>query len=454
VLRNIFVLGIVGVGLAYAVRAPFYSLLLYLWIAYFRPDQWVWSDFISSLSLSFFVGAWTILMTLFSKEKFPFNGRVALIALFVLQALVSTLFAANRETAWSSWVDFLKWNLMAYVIVVTVTDAARFRAVLLVIGVSLGFEAAKQGWVTLVLHPGATNINELPMLGDNNGVAVGMLMLVPILTLLASTATSTWERWLHRFLAVGVLYRALTTYSRGGFLACLALAILYALRSTKRVRAMAGIVVAAAIIVPTLPDAFWDRMNTINAPASQGLEGDPGEGRFHFWSVAVKMANDYPLFGVGFNAFNDNYDAYDDTHGLYGPGRSVHSAWFGVLAELGYPGLILFVLQILLAFGACRRARRASRGGKQFASLGQFAFALEAGLVVFMVGGTFLPFQYVEMVWHWFALTIALDALARTALASAAVPVSADAARSSASALAGWQPAVTRAPAAARTTLS
>jgi probable O-glycosylation ligase (exosortase A-associated) len=292
------------------------------------------------------------------------------------------------------------------------------------------------------------------MLGDNNGVAVGMLMLVPILTLLASTATSTWERWLHRFLAVGVLYRALTTYSRGGFLACLALAIMYALRSTRRVAAVAGIVVAGVIIVPTLPNAFWDRMNTINTPAGQNLEGDPGEGRLHFWAVAVKMANDNPLFGVGFNAFNENYDTYDDSLGLYGQGRSVHSAWFGVLAELGYPGLILFLLQILLALGACRRARRASKSGKQFASLGQFAFALEAGLVVFFVGGSFLPFQYVEMLWHWFALTIALDGLSCTALASAAVPVSADTPRSSASPVAGWRPAVTRTQSAARTTLS
>jgi O-antigen ligase len=170
-------------------------------------------------------------------------------------------------------------------------------------------------------------------------------------------------------------------------------------------------------------------MNTIRTPdeilaESEATEAPIGAdeassiGRLHFWHVALLMANARPLLGVGLNAFNVAYDQYDDQPGTFGGSRSVHSAWFGVLAELGYPGLLLFVAQIALAFGACRRARRASKLGDQYADLSRFAFALEAALIAFIIGGSFLPFQYTEMLWHFFGLTIALDLIARTALAS------------------------------------
>src|SRR5262249_44502939 len=286
-----------------------------------------------------------------------------------------------------------------------------------------GIEAAKQGWANLILNPGGSNMNEHPMLGDNNCVAVGMLMLVPTLTALATTATRKWERWIGRFMAIGVMNRAITTYSRGGFLAFIGLGLMYVLRSTKRVPAIIGISVAAALILPVLPNEFWDRMNTIKPPDQIEEQDESARGRLHFWNVAITMANDRALVGVGCNSYNAVYDRYDDSGGWYGHNRSVHSTWFGILAELGYPGFILFIAQLGLAFKACRRARRAAKVGPQYAALGQFAFALEGGLVAFMIGGTFLPFQYTEMYWHWIGLSIALDGLAREALATAAVRV-------------------------------
>jgi hypothetical protein len=47
--------------------------------------------------------------------------------------------------------------------------------------------------------------------------------------------------------------------------------------------------------------------------------------------------------------------------------------------------------------------------------IGAYATALESGLVAFMVGGTFVPFQYIEMLWHYFGLTIALERVAMRA---------------------------------------
>jgi hypothetical protein len=41
-------------------------------------------------------------------------------------------------------------------------------------------------------------------------------------------------------------------------------------------------------------------------------------------------------------------------------------------------------------------------------NLANLAGGLQASLVAFAVGGTFLSFQYVEMIWHFFALSFAI----------------------------------------------
>jgi hypothetical protein len=63
-----------------------------------------------------------------------------------------------------------------------------------------------------------------------------MLMLVPILTALAATSKWRLEKYFCYFLVVGVLYRAISTYSRGGFLAMIGLGLHYLLRTKRKLR--------------------------------------------------------------------------------------------------------------------------------------------------------------------------------------------------------------------------
>jgi O-antigen ligase len=123
------------------------------------------------------------------------------------------------------------------------------------------------------------------------------------------------------------------------------------------------------------------------------------------------MAADRPLTGVGHNAFNAMYDQYDSTEGQYGAGRSVHNSVLGVAAEQGYPGLVMFLLLLLFAFRACYRARRLAKRDPKLQNFGHYAAAIEAAMVVFAVGGSFVPWQYCEMLWHTFALSAVLNQL-------------------------------------------
>lgn len=422
-LRTIFVLAIASVGAYFAIQGAFPALLLYLWIAYFRPQEWVWTDFVRMLNLSLISGVYLVGISVVSGARFQINGRVILLAMFLVQSTLSTIFSEHSAYASIYWQDFAKSVVITYLIVVLVTDRYRFRLALLVVACSLSFEPAKQAWVQFFVAPGAKNYNEIAFLGDESGVGVGMLMLAPLLLALARTTRRSSEKWSLRFLLVGILYRAISTYSRGAFLGLGALAIMYFLRSRHKLRAAAAAALVGALVLPVLPDYFWDRMSTIETTEEE-MDWS-SRGRLHFWAVAVEMANANPILGIGHHAYPKAYDRYDFTASEFGTERSVHSTWFGVLAELGYPGLLLFIMLLLSAFAACRRVRLLARQAPELEDLREYAAAFEIALVAFAVSGSFIIFQYTEMLWHYFGFTTALLAVATaelSALQPAATP--------------------------------
>jgi putative inorganic carbon (HCO3(-)) transporter len=411
-LRFLFILTLVAVGACYTLQSPFYALLFYLGNAYFRPEDWVWwgRDLITGLHLSLLSGIYVVSATLVSGQRLAWNSRVALLWLFLLQSFLSTLSSEHFGYCWGYWGEFLKVIVISYLIVIFATNFTKFRLIILVIVVALGLEQAKQGWFYLLTSLGGSNDNPVAFLGDRNGVAQGMLMLVPCVGLLAQTTQNKWTKKFYYIMFIGCLYRALSTYSRGGFLACIAMGGAWWLRSRQKVRTLLGMFLVLVLVLPALPDAFWNRMHTIQTYEEE--QDDSALGRLHFWTVAVDMVNANPLFGVGFNGYNPSYNEYDFSDGRYGRNRSVHSTFFGVLAELGYPGAIIFALVLVSAFRSCSLVRKRAAQDPMLSGSGKSALALETSLVAFVVSGIFLPSQYSEMFWHMIGLTVALNRLA------------------------------------------
>lgn len=420
-LRMIFVTLLVMIGTFFAVQSPFYGLLFYFWNAYFRPEDWTYGELIISLRLSLIIGAYVVIRTIFSSPSWKVNLRTTLLWLFFAQALLGAYTSEDPTRSWVFFDAFWRVLVITYMIVVLVNDRKQFRLVLMVMTLSLGFEATKQGWVNLVRAPGQPNTNPIPFLGDNNGVAMGMMMLLPMISALAQTSGAIWERNMHRFVAVGVLLRGITTYSRGGFLGAAALMTVMVLRAEKKFRAAIVIAVLAVGIWNLMPQAFWDRMNTIQVE-DESQRDESAAGRLHFWRVGMDMADAKPWTGVGLNAFNSAFQKYNNDQRFTDQERSAHSNWFGVLGDLGYPGLILFVGNLGLAFWSCWRVHQVTRKRPEFRELRIYANALISALVVYAVTGTFLSQQYNEMAWHMIGLSTALHMIAMSEVAAAAGP--------------------------------
>lgn len=425
-LRMALVSVVILVGIRYAIRDAFGALLFYLWFAYFRPEYWVWNlGALQALNLSLITGVFLLVRTLFSRVEYRLDLRSALLVLFVGLSLMSTMVSNRDDYAWPWWTDFAKAVVVAYLISILITNLSQFRTALIVIAFSLGFEGAKQGWVGILLRPGGRNMNDFASLGDNNGVAIGMLMMVAVFIALAKTAQTHWERRLHQFFMIGIAYRAIVTYSRGGFIAAAAVACVWVLRSKQKFQSAVAAILVGGTLLSMLPQSFWTRMSTI--PLSQGelqvaIEGeDPQEAdtsassRLHYWRVAIHMALDNPLLGVGLNAYSRFYNDYDFLGGVYGRRRSVHSIWFGILAELGIPAFMLFLTMLGLAMAGCQSVARRAHRGELPAEYYTYAVAIQTAFVACLVGGSFLPFQYTEILWHFVGLSMALRAMAMKA---------------------------------------
>ena len=413
--RTLFVVALLAIGWGFALQSPLYAACLYLWIAYFRPESWAWNDIFVTLNLSYLAGLYLVVRAFAGGVRFRIDVRSGLLLAFLLHALISAAAGLDAGYSIGNWFDFAKVIVVSVLLSNIIRTPGDLRLVLIVISLSLGFEAVKQGWAQLVLNPGARNDNGVPFLGDNNLVAVGMAMLIPIIAALADTSDG-WRKRAWQFANIGVVYRALSTYSRGGFLSIGAVSAIWFWRSPRQLRTLAAVVIAAALILPVMPEQFWTRMSTITAPSDE--RDSSQQSRLYFWQVAVAMANDRPLSGVGHRGYERAYNQYDWTDGQYQTNRAVHSVWFGVLAELGYPGLLLFILIVFGSLRSCRRVRKAAQRGEIAGPLGAYAIAFETSLVAFMVGGSFVSFHYNEMLWHYFALTIALE---RVAVADAAL---------------------------------
>jgi putative inorganic carbon (hco3(-)) transporter len=416
VLRMLLAIAFILYGAKQSLRGPFYGLLFYLGLAYFRPETWVWGDQLQSLNLSFLVGLYVVGATvLSSKERIKWNAPVALIVLLCMHGLVSTLLSNHFEWSFFWWRGFAKVTVITILIISLVNTEERFRTTLLVIAFCLGFESVKQGWASLVLRSDQANLNGVEILGDNNGVAVGMLMLTSVLLALFQTSKRVLHKGTFAFMAVGCVARALATFSRGGLLSLGAMTVVYWTRSRHRVAMGLLMAVLAGGLLWTMPQSYWIRMSTITTDQEQ-MESSSA-GRLYFWRTATRMANDHPFFGVGHTGFQAAYDDYDETDGQYGRGRAVHSTWFGMLAEQGYVGLLMLITIIAVAFAASGRARRVTRKRPDLIQTFTFAGAMQAALVTAAVGGTFLSYHYVEILWHFIGLSFAIRLIAERAVA-------------------------------------
>lgn len=459
-LRALFVLSILVPGLIMAVRKRFAALLLYVWVALFRPQDFLWFD-ITSLRLSLLVSVLVVVPWAWfatrrsSPEELERVTSEALpnlthplsigVLLYLVAALLAQTNAVNPSVGWE-WIDYF-WRLVlvSLVSVSLVSTKQRFILFVAVMAGSLGFYSTKAGVASL----GGGGVRFQDGLGgafaDNNGYALGIVM---ILFLLVASAQNIRHRWVKRGFWITVPLSAFTvvcTFSRGGFLALGAAALMLILLQRRRALALAVMIPIVAVGAVMLPDGYTDRMQTIRT--YEEVEDGSALSRLHFWRVAVNMVRDHPL-GIGLRNYEWTYDDYDFSAGQYGKRRAVHSSHFEVLAETGFPGIAIWVFLFGYAFFVAFRVRSRAHDPRLPSDDGRFLLTMANGLIVsmvgFLAGGAFIALSLNDLTWMTFALVASLDRLSVRMLAAVTVTDAAPAFSAVSVRAARLQPAVAR----------
>ncbi|MDG1286203.1 MAG: O-antigen ligase family protein [Rickettsiales bacterium] len=353
------------------------------------------------------------LLLLQKRIKLFWTPELTCFSLFFLYCTMGTLLAENRGLAFAYWSGiYVKIAIMVLIITYLTQTPRQLRwvsrlIVLAGIAVALVTIANKLQGIGLVEGTRVTISRELgSILGDPNDLALTLLFPFSF----AITLAMRWGvRWVDRFVGLfgtGIILLAiLYTQSRGGLLGVATVMFVLAwfrVRS-KTLLITGGIIALLALFTMA---GITDR---ISGGAQEAGLDESANIRLYAWFAAFKMALYNPLTGVGLDNFYANFFFYSDFWD--NKNHAVHSTWFGVMAETGFIGFGLFVAMIWQLLRAARKLHMDTLHAKgedaQALSLSITSEALLAGILSFIVSGTFLTQGFTWPVYILLALTVA-----------------------------------------------
>ncbi|MCS7266948.1 MAG: putative O-glycosylation ligase, exosortase A system-associated [Geminicoccaceae bacterium] len=417
-MRDLLLSFLVGGLLAAALVRPHWGLFGYVWVSLMAPHRLTYG-FAQEMPWAQMLALVTLARWLVSDErKLPlaWSPLHPLLALFAAQWAASTAAAWAPDLAFDKFVDALKLLVGFYLITVLIDRPERLRALVWIVALSVGFYGLKGGIFVLATGGAHQVLGPYPsLMADNNGIALALVMVLPLFLFLYETSRGFWLR-AGLACAVGLVTIAvLGTWSRGGLLALAATALVAWWHSRARVPLAVLGASAALLLALVLPESWFAKMATIDdfdRDASAQL-------RFTAWEYAWNVALARPLLGGGFRVFVLN----NIRHGAGGHSEylNAHSIYFEVLGELGFPGLFLLSAVLVAAFLLAERLRRGARERPDLVELARLGAALQASLAGYAVGGALLNMAFFELFYHLLALASVGAALARTAPAAAPV---------------------------------
>lgn len=258
-------------------------------------------------------------------------------------------------------------------------------------------------------HPFGRAIWNYIYSNSNDLAALSLIVLGIALALFTSAHSRSLARLGAGISVILVLVVILLTQSRGAFIGLvIGMGPSLLKLGLKRSRYLVPVALVGLAIVYAIPEFVWERLSGIEKLTSVQTiaEADPegsAEQRFEIQKVAWRIFRDNPVYGVGLGA-------YPKVNALYAPNlgkRDTHNTYLNLAAEVGLPGLLLW----LACFGAVLRyAYRRRRQAPPGVSTTQQVWIERAlrGYFVAAIFGTYsaLSFPYLMLAVLWCSATM------------------------------------------------
>lgn len=306
-------------------------------------------------------------------------------------------------------------SIVVFVLVATLLDTTerlrRFAVALTVLSVPIALTAITH-YVQGEFLARSVAVNRIqgfaaPLTGNPNDLALTLSMILPITAALAFLTRSRRAAALLAAVAVTQVIAIVSTFSRGGFVALCVLAVVGLARRWHQgqhsTTALAAIALAAAL--PLCAPTYWRHLTTIAATRADPTGSAQERIRDMKATTAVVARSPVLGAGIGMNVLALNAERGSSW-------RQVHNVYLQLAADLGVPGLILFVW----LFRCCWRATTITCTGAT-GGLRRLARGIRGGLLAFGVAALFHPVAY-----HFYFYTLAGMAVAARAVCRRQIP--------------------------------
>ena len=436
-MTNLVFAGFIVAFLALGLRQPFLWVLAYLYVDIVSPQRAatgiIYGLPLSLITFGLALGGWLLVDR---GERVRFNVRQGLILALLVYCGISTTVADFPDAAAEKWSWVWKALVFAMFLPLTLRTRLRFEAAVVTMVLSLA-AIIIDGAIKTALGGGGYGSLHL-LINDNTGIYEGSIIscvavaIIPLVLWLARHGTIFPPDRRVRLFAAGLIFACLLmpvgTQARTG-LVCIAVLAVLTLRSVKnKLLYILGAPVLLMLAVPFLPKSYTNRMNTIEHHDSD----ESASTRVAVWMWTLGYVTDHPL-GGGFEVYRANKLKVEtrrvdsDQQGSVSSvalqqtedhARAFHSAYFEMLGEQGWPGLVLWLLLqglgILQLETTMRRLRRDPTPEND--SDRALANALQQAHFVYMTGALFVGIAFQPFIYMLIGLQIGLVEHARRRL--------------------------------------
>jgi O-antigen ligase len=356
---------------------------------------------------------WLLNVAMRRGEGFKFDRIVGAIVLFLIWNGISLSHAVDTEMALSRTFTYgqLAFAALAFGSVVDTPEKIKkvYWSIVVWATLSTIFSIA-QYYLGLATHAKG-------LVGNRNLFAVYLNIAIVCAYLLHQGSRRGLGR-LILLVSLPILFLGIgLTFSRGGLigLAVTLLVVWYRVARQRKFLLLAASIGMIFLLTAVLPNAFWQRASSIVPAIRQLPEKDTFSLRVRLWTVALRMIEDRPIFGVGPGNFIAAFPRYARGSEEVFQGLVTHNTYLGVAAENGLVGGALFLLigglTLRAAWRGIRIGRRTARSDLEIPSV-----VAEVSLLVLFLAGLSGNFEGLKCTWIVFGLAAAMGRMAERSL--------------------------------------
>ncbi len=389
----------------------FKFLCVYFFFEYVRPqslypalDILPWSQSFLMLTIFFAVVDRTV--------SWPSNTMNKLLILFTVILIVSGIFAFYPQASWGYRNTMLSW-ILAYFLVVSIVNTKErlflFVLIYLLFNLKMGQHGAIE-WIRRGFTFEKYGLSGAPGPFRNSGeYAIQMLIFGSLAISFVLSLRVYWGRyktWILFAAAFTGYVTVMGASSRGSQIALAVIGIWVLLKLKNGLKGAIALVVLGGLLYNLLPDEQMQRFTNMG-------EDQTSLQRVAYWEAGIKVIKDYPVLGVGYNNWMPYMtNLYPEGIGVLNKIELSHNIFIQAGSELGLFGLFIFLMMVIVAFKMNAKTRSIITEDDKFTLY--LSYGLDAGLIGFLVAGSFVTVLYYPFFWIQIAMIAMLNNVAST----------------------------------------